>query len=293
MLKFEKRVRKILEGSIDVHIHSAPDIFPRIMDDIDIALSAKREGMRAVLIKSHVSMTADRAAIASKQADFPVFGGIVLNLSVGGLNIHAVDASLELGAKKVWLPTFHASHFIAQKSHSPTLAGAVNADIKGIYLLNDEGNLREELIPIFEKIAEHDVALGTGHISFEESKAVVRKAAEMGIKKIVVTHPMCSFINHTVENMRELLDSGAMFLEHVFNDVTGQVTYPITQKKIAETIRAIGARYTVMSTDTGQLLNPIPAQAMGMFIKDMLDLGISEEDVEMMVCENPARVLGL
>ncbi len=28
MLRFEKRVRKLLEGSIDVHIHSAPDIFP-------------------------------------------------------------------------------------------------------------------------------------------------------------------------------------------------------------------------------------------------------------------------
>ncbi len=92
---------------------------------------------------------------------------------------------------------------------------------------------------------------------------------------------------------KECLDSGAMFLEHVFNDVTRQVAFPITQKKIAEAIRAIGAKYILMSTDAGQWLNPIPAQSMGIYIKDMLDLGISEDDVRMMVQTNPARMLGL
>jgi predicted TIM-barrel fold metal-dependent hydrolase len=84
-----------------------------------------------------------------------------------------------------------------------------------------------------------------------------------------------------------------MFLEHVFNDVTRQVAYPITQKTIADAIRAIGPKYIVMSTDSGQWLNPIPAQSMGIYIKDMLDLGISDDDVRMMVSTNPARMLGL
>ncbi len=293
MLRFEKRVRKLLEGSINVHIHSAPDILPRIMDDVDLALTAKQEGMRAILIKSHVTMTADRAEIASKQADFPVFGGIALNLTVGGLNIHAVEAALKLGAKEVWLPTIHASHYIAQKNHVPALAREIKEDIKGIYLLDKNGVLKEELYPIFEKIAEYNIALGTGHISIKESKVVVREAAKVGIKKIIVTHPLASFINYTDEDMREVLDNGAMFLEYVFNDVTRQIAHPITQKKIADAICTIGAKYIVMSTDSGQWLNPIPAQSMGIYIKDMLDLGISEEDIRMMVCTNPARMLGL
>jgi hypothetical protein len=293
MLRFEKRVRKLLEGAIDVHIHSAPDIFPRIMNDIDLALTAKQEGMRAILIKSHVTMTADRADIASQQTDFPVFGAIALNLSVGGLNLHAVEVALKLGAKEVWLPTIHASHYVAQKDHVPTLAKEVKDDLKGIYLLNEDETLKEELFPIFKKIAEYDVALGTGHITVKETKAVVREAAKTGIKKIVVTHPLASFINFTNEDMKEVLDNGAMFLEHVFNDVTRQVAHPITQKKIADAIRAIGAKYIVMSTDSGQWLNPIPAQSMGIYIKDMLDLGISEQDVRMMVSTNPARMLGV
>ncbi|MBU1205658.1 MAG: hypothetical protein KKH04_01820 [Proteobacteria bacterium] len=293
MLRFEKRVRKLLEGSIDVHIHSAPDIFPRILNDVELALMAKQEGMRAILIKSHVVITADRAEIASQQADFPVFGAIALNLPVGGLNLEAVEVALKMGAKEVWMPTIHASHHVAQKDHVPTLAKAIKADMKGIYLLNEDGSLKEELYPIFKKIAEYDVALGTGHITLQEAKMVIKEAAKSGIKKIIVTHPLASFLNYSNEDMKWCLDNGAMFLEHVFNDVTRQVAYPITQKMIADAIRTIGAKHLIMSTDSGQWLNPVPVQQMGIYIKDMLDLGISDEDVRMMVATNPARMLGL
>ena len=293
MLRFEKRVQNLLEGSIDVHIHSSPDIFPRIMNDIDLALVAKQEGMRAILIKSHVVITADRAEIASQQADFPVFGAVVLNHPVGGLNLEAVEVALKMGAKEVWMPTIHASHYVAQKDHVPTLAKAVKEGMKGLYLLKEDGSLKEELYPIFKKIAEYDVALGTGHITLQEAKRVVKEATKVGVKKIIITHPLATFVNYSNDDMKEVLDNGAMFLEHVFNDVTRQVAYPITQKKIADAIRAIGAKYIVMSTDSGQWLNPIPAQSMGIYIKDMLDLGISEDDVRMMVSTNPARMLGL
>jgi predicted TIM-barrel fold metal-dependent hydrolase len=293
MLRFEKRVQKLLEGSIDVHIHSSPDIFPRIMNDIDLALAAKQQGMRAILIKSHVVITADRAEIASAQADFPVFGAIALNIPVGGLNLEAVEVALKMGAREVWMPTIHASHYVAQKDHVPTLAKAVKADVKGIYLLKEDGSLKDELFPIFKKIAEYDVALGTGHITLREAKMVIKEAIKSGVKKVIVTHPLATFVNYTYDDMKWCLDNGAMFLEHVFNDVTRQVAYPITQKVIADAIRAIGAKYIVMSTDSGQWLNPIPAQSMGIYIKDMLDLGVSDEDIRTMVSTNPARMLGL
>jgi len=293
MLRFEAQVQKLLEGSIDVHIHSGPDIFPRIMNDLDLARMAKQEGMRAILIKSHVVITADRAEIASKETDFPVFGAIALNLPVGGLNLEAVEVALKMGAKEVWMPTIHASHYVAQKDHVPTLAKAVKEGMKGLYLLNQDGSLREELYSIFKKIAEYDVALGTGHITLQEAKKVIEEAAKVGVKKIIVTHPLATFVNYTAEDMKWCLDHGAMYLEHVFNDVTRQVAYPITQKAIADAIRAIGAKHILMSTDSGQWLNPIPAQSMGIYIKDMLDLGISAADIRMMVSTNPERMLGL
>jgi hypothetical protein len=43
-----------------------------------------------------VVITADRAEIAGEQAGFPVFGGIALNLPVGGLNPEAVEVALRI-----------------------------------------------------------------------------------------------------------------------------------------------------------------------------------------------------
>ncbi len=293
MFRFEKRVNELLEGAIDVHIHSAPDVFPRILNDVELGLSAKQEGMRAILVKSHVTLTADRAEVATQQADFPVFGAIALNHMVGGLNIHAVDTALKMGAKEVWLPTMHASHYISQKDHVPMFAKAMQDEIQGLYVLNKDGSLKEEMYPIFKKIAEYDVALGSGHLTPEEIKVVVREAAKAGVKKIVITHPLATFVSFAEKDMKEVLDNGAMFLEHTFNDTTRQVSHPISAKKIADAIRTFGAKNTVMSTDTGQWLNPIPAQAMGIYIKDMLDQGISESDIRLMVSTNPARMLGI
>jgi len=44
--RFDKNVTALLEGSIDIHIHSAPDVYPRLLNDVELALSAKENGMR-------------------------------------------------------------------------------------------------------------------------------------------------------------------------------------------------------------------------------------------------------
>jgi hypothetical protein len=292
-LRFEKRVMDLLEGSIDMHIHSAPDVYPRILNDVELAVQAKEMGMRAIVIKNHFLITADRAQVATDAAEFPVFGGIALNLQVGGLNFHAVDVALKLGAKVVWLPTLHARKFIQNKSHVANLAGELGDNIEGIYILEDDNNLKEELIPIFKLIAQRDAILATGHVTIKEAKIAVREAARVGVKKIVVTHPLASFVDYSVEDMRQMLDLGATYLEHVFNDTTRQVSHPIERKTIYEGVKSIGAEHCIMSTDAGQWLNPVPAQQMGIYINDMLRLGLSENEISTMVKDNPAKALGI
>jgi hypothetical protein len=39
-LRFGPQVRELLHGAIDVHIHSAPDVFPRILNDMELARQA-------------------------------------------------------------------------------------------------------------------------------------------------------------------------------------------------------------------------------------------------------------
>ena len=292
-LRFKEQVMDLLQGAIDIHIHSAPDVYPRILDDIELALNAQEMGMRAILVKNHFTETAGRAKLASDATGFQVFGGIALNLSVGGLNPHAVRTALKLGAKTVWLPTLHSRAFVSKKSHVANLAGEIGSDLEGLFILNDDNTLKEEIYPIFDLIIAHDASLATGHISIEEAKIVVREASQHGVKKIIVTHPLASFVNYSVNDMKEILDLGASWLEHVFNDTTRQVGHPITREALFGGIKAIGADHCIMSTDSGQWLNPVPTQQMGIYIQDMLNFGFSESDVRTMVAENPSQMLGL
>ncbi|MHB1159562.1 MAG: DUF6282 family protein [Chloroflexota bacterium] len=292
-LRFEPRVLGLLEGSIDIHIHSAPDIYSRILNDVELGRQAKEMGMRAILVKNHFVQTADRAQLASVEADFPVFGGVALNHTMGGLNPHAVEYSLKMGAKIVWLPTVHAREFLANKSHVANLAAALNDTIQGLEVVNPDGSVKEELYPIFDLIIRYDAVLSTGHVSKREAKAVVREAARRGVKKIIVTHPLATFVNYTLEEMKEMLELGATYLEHVYNDVTRQVAHPIKIRDLYEALAAIGPEHSIMSTDAGQWLNPIPVQQMGIYIKDMLNLGLPEQAIRTMVADNPARIVDL
>ena len=163
-----------------------------------------------------------------------------------------MDVALKLGAKIVWLPTLHAQRFLQNKNHVANLAGELGDNIQGIYILNDDGSLKEELYPIFDLIAKSNATLATGHVTIEEAKIAVREAAKHGVKKIMVTHPLASFCNYSVKDMKEMLDLGATYLEHVYNDTTRQVSHPIKVEDLYNGIRSVGAKHCVMSTDAGR-----------------------------------------
>ncbi len=292
-LRFKPRVLGLLEGAIDLHIHSAPDVYPRILNDIELARQAQEMGMRAIVVKNHFVDTSHRAQMASQEAGFPVFGGVALNLGVGGLNPMAVDYSLKLGGKIVWMPTLHSRNHLANKDHVTNLASALGNAGEGIYLLNEDGILKEEVCSILDLIAQHDAVLATGHVDIPEAKAVVREAVNRGVKRIVVTHPLASFVGYSIDDMKEILELGATYLEHVFNDTTRQVGHPISIGALHEAMLAVGPEHCIMSTDAGQWLNPIPVQQMGIFIEEMLGLGWSEQAVRTMVADNPAKLLGI
>src|SRR3984885_12519270 len=99
-----------LAGVIDIHVHSAPDSTPRSIDAIDLARLAKVQGMRGVGVKNHYEPTASLAYIVRKEVPgIEIFGGIDLNLSVGGMNPTAVEhmAAITGGyGRFVWMSTY-------------------------------------------------------------------------------------------------------------------------------------------------------------------------------------------
>jgi hypothetical protein len=289
----EKKAKDLIKGALDFHIHTGPDIYPRLVNDIEVARQAKKAGMRAVLIKSHATITADRAQLAQFVTGFPVFGGVALNWHVGGLNKYAVECAAKMGAKEVWMPTTHTANYLKYVDHVPMFAKAMPKDVKGITILKKGGALVAEIAPILEVIAKNDMILATGHLSPAEGIALIREAKKAGVGKIVVTHPAASFVNYSLDQMRGALNAGATCLEHVFNDCTPQVADPLPPSVLGDAIKAIGPEHCIMSTDSGQVVNPPPVKVMTRYIQEMLEYGFSEKSIRMMTAKNPARILGL
>ena len=80
-----------LQGIVDLHVHSDPDAVPRKLDALDTARLAKEAGFRAIVLKNHWTSTAQLAYTVGKVTPgIEVFGGIALDLAVGGVNPEAV-----------------------------------------------------------------------------------------------------------------------------------------------------------------------------------------------------------
>ena len=292
MSSIELKAKELLKDSIDIHMHTGPDIFTRSVNDIEAAQQAKEAGLRAILIKNHLFPTPERARIASEAVDFKVYGSISLNLTVGGLNPHAVETSIKLGSKEVWMPTFHSTCFIADSMSIPAMAKELPKGIKGISILGSDGELLPEVFEILDIIARNDVILGTGHISKPEAMKLLDAAENVGIEKFFLTHPMIEFLDYELDEMKVAVDKGAL-LEHDWIICTPQAKNPTNPSKIADVIKEIGPEFCILASDGGQRINPPPVKMFEQFIIAMLRNGLSEDEVSVMVTENPAKMLGI
>ena len=269
-----------LSGVIDLHIHSAPDLRPRKLDDVGVAQAAAARGMRAVLIKSHVTLTADRAHLVEQIVPgIRVFGGLALNRAVGGINSAAVEVALRLGAAEIWMPTLSAR----AQQHDPMGPGI------SIY---QDGRIAECVIDVLRLIAEHDAILGTGHLSTQEVVDLVPVARELGVRKILVSHPEHPPVEMPPSVQEELRDRfGVLFERCLISTTLAGWTLPFDE--LAAVIRRVGPVSTVISTDLGQTSNPAPVDGMAMFIAHLRAEGLDLESIDCMCRENPAALLGL
>ncbi len=282
-------------GVIDVHVHSHPDVFGRNMDDIDVAQLAKSKGMRGIVLKNHVATTADRAALVMKVVPgIEVFGGIVLNKAVGGINPAAVEWMHRMyggRGKVVWLPTFDAD------KHVKTL---VNKDGSGL-VVAPGGKVTPETEEVLKIIARENLVLATGHVHPEEVVAVAKRAKELGVRNILVTHGFTNIPGLSMEQAKEVADAGGMIEVCFLQFLTGpNAPYAwmkhwdqVNAQRVAEAIKAVGAKSLVISSDLGQQGNMTHPDGLENAIAAMKAAGISDGDIDLMMRKNPAQLLGL
>jgi hypothetical protein len=268
-----------LTGLIDAHVHAAPDVVPRLLDDIELATQAAAAGMRGVLLKNHTSQTADRASIASRLVPgICIWGGLVLNRAVGGFNPAAVEAAAAYGAKEIWMPTIDSANHL--RFHGEDRPG----------LALDEPGSAQAIRDILAIIARHDLILGTGHLSVMEIVSLVTMARQAKVAKILITHPEAPMTNMPYAVQRDLAAAGCRF-ERVWVFTTPALGGVLSPRDVIEGIHQVGVESTVLATDMGQIGNPTPVKGLQAFVDACLEAKFSESQVRRMGSENFAEWL--
>ena len=273
-----------LDGVIDIHVHAAPDSTPRSIDAIDLAKLAQSRGMRAIVLKNHYEPTASDAYYVHKVVPgIQVFGGIDLNLSVGGMNPIAVEKmALTTGhlGKLVWMATYDTrAQVLASKIDRPYVAVSRN------------GELLPETKSVIAMIKKYDLVMATGHNSAEDDLLLIQEARKQGITHIVVTHAMLAPISMTIPQMQQAAGLGA-YIEFVYNGLIGN-SKQFDFADYAKAIRAVGPDHCILSSDMGQPSNPLHPDALVLFFDGLKKQGLSQSDIDQMSKVNPAHLLSL
>ncbi|MGA2529139.1 MAG: DUF6282 family protein [Acidimicrobiales bacterium] len=281
-----------ITGAVDLHCHPYPDLFPRLADDFDIVQAARAAGMKAVVLKCHHENTVSRAYLVQRvMPGIKVYGGVVLNYYVGGVNPAAVEAALRLGGKEVWMPTvdagYHAEVHGGTGGYDSQSGGRSRAE--GIWVTDADGKLRPEVKEVLALVAEYKAILGTCHLSPREIVALVREARDVGVEKIVVTHPYFKVPNLDLDTLEEVARLGAM-PEFGYCTLSPAWHYAVVEK-VVESVQRIGASRCLLVSDTGQRHNPLPSEALRVFAQTVFEKGVLMEDVERMIASNPLDLL--
>jgi uncharacterized protein DUF6282 len=215
--------------------------------------------------------------------DLEVFGGIALNLTVGGINPAAVDHMARVTGgwgRIVWMPTFDAENQVRSSKETRPFVS-----------VSKGGALLPEVKAVIGLVAKHGLVLATGHSAPGEGLMLLREGRQQGVRQMIVTHAIQAPVLMDVAQMKEAASLGA-FIEFVGGSPEGQGAAPRIDS-IAAAIRQVGVASSILSSDLGQQGNPLPPDGFGAFIEALRARGFSDRDLDVMAKQNPARLLGL
>ena len=273
-----------IAGLMDTHVHAAPDVFGRSMDDEEVAILYKERGLEALVLKNHVVATADRAWFARKHvAGLKVFGGIVLNSAVGGINPDAVNWMWRMQGgfgRVVWFPTFDADNHVKHFKDAP----------EAIKVLGAGGKVLPAVRDVLKICAEQKLVVHTGHLSPTEALAVIEAGRDAGVSRLVVTHAQFEVVNMSLAQMEKAASMGAKLELCAMGTLMGPEAHLAWMRhwrrvKVEETaaaVKQLGAQNFVLATDLGQTGNPSPADGLQLFVTDLMTAGVSKDDVTKM-----------
>jgi hypothetical protein len=281
-----------LEGIIDEHAHSDPDNVPRRYDALELAKAAKAAGMAGLVLKNHEMPTTQLAYIVSEVVPgLRIWGSLVLNRSVGGINPDAVEQQATVKGhflKVVFMPTVDAQNRKSLAANRPYVP------------ISKNGALLPETVEVLKLILKYDLVLATGHLEPEDSLLLVSEAHKMGLRRVLVTHPALQ--GTTIEQMQQEVKDGA-YLEFIGNTIlpidqsgsptTVSVSPRRKPEEWASDIHAVGAEHCILSGDFGGTKYPPFIEGWEMYLAALKGAGVTDSEIDLMARKNPARLLGM
>jgi hypothetical protein len=280
-----------LKGMFDLHVHAGPSIARRKFTALEALKLASREGMGGFLLLDHTYNTTMVAQVLNEMGyEAKVFGSILLNESVGGLNPSVVDTAIRLGTKQIQMPTYSAqSH--KEKYGNDQRNFPYQGKTKGIYILDNRGRLISEVEEILQIIKGSKSFLGTGHLSIAEIEVLVSRAKELKIQ-VLVNSVSTDIVDIPIPIQKKLADDN-VFFEHDYIVLSDLVHKKTSIESIVEQIRAVGAERCVIATDAGQVILPDLVSGLKDFISRLVEKGITERELDLMTRKNPQILSGI
>ena len=285
-----------LKDMYDVHVHTSPSIARRKSTGVEALKLASSEEMAGFVLLDHTYNTEVVAKVLNELGyGAKVFGSILLNESVGGLNPSVVEAAIGLGTKQIQMPTY------STRNHEETMGDDVKTfpykkRMKGVYVLDDRGRLIPEVEDILQLITGSQSFLGTGHLSAREAEVLVSRAKELKIRVLVNGASNGSgseSLDFPIPSQKRMAGDH-VFMEHDYGVIIRTVQKRRTPiESLVEQIRAVGAEHCVIATDAGQLEFPDFVSGLREFIKRLTEKGITEKEIDLMTRQNPRVLLGL
>jgi hypothetical protein len=294
------RARALVRGGYDLHVHVAPDVPERRIDDVALAHRCAEVGLAGFGLKSHYTSTAERARIVSAAAPgVRAIGTITLNWAVGGMNPLAVEIAAREGARIVWMPTVDSPAETAGRTEPkpgdkvPQWAKLqhelreLGFSVEAVEVTDDTGGLLPETRLVLETIARHGMILATAHLGRNDTFAVADGAFAAGVQTVVITHPEFTCQNFSIEDQIALAEKGCLIERCLTTPYSGKTTY----EHVFEGVRAVGVERNFFSSDCGNPDYPPVEDGLAIWADELLEAGFSDDEIRTMVVEGSRRLV--
>jgi hypothetical protein len=297
-----ERARVLVEGAFDLHVHVAPDVPRRRIDDRTLAQRFAELGLAGFALKSHYTSTAERAQVVSGLVpDVQVVGTLTLNWAVGGMNALAVEIAAREGGTIVWMPTVDSPAETAGRTEPkdgdkvPQWAQlqhelrGLGLSIDAVHVTDPDGRMLPEARDVLRAIARHDLILATGHLGRDDTFAVVDAALEEGVEHIVVTHPEFPSQNFSLSDQRALAERGCLLERCLSTPLSGKTDW----EHVFDGVRAVGVEHSLFSSDCGNPDYPPVEDGLALWADRLLDARFDADEVRELIVGQSRRLAGV